>query len=67
MGSYDDSSFTTHGFLYAGGTFTSLDYPGATGGFTAAYGINDKGQIVGTYAPLANDLDFSGFLATPNQ
>jgi uncharacterized membrane protein len=31
----------------AGYTFTSIDYPGATS--TSAYGINDAGQIVGSY------------------
>lgn len=36
-----------HGFLDTNGIFTSITYPGAT--FTAAYGINDSGQIVGIY------------------
>jgi probable HAF family extracellular repeat protein len=31
-----------------GSTFTSIDFPGATSG-SAAFGINDGGQIVGTY------------------
>jgi probable HAF family extracellular repeat protein len=36
-----------HGFLYAGGTYTTLDYPAAV--YTYAYGINASGQILGTY------------------
>jgi probable HAF family extracellular repeat protein len=36
-----------HGFLYAGGTYITLDYPAAV--YTYAYGINASGQIVGTY------------------
>ena len=47
MGSYVDSSFNSHGFLYNGGAFSSVEFPGATS--TRAYGINNSGQIVGTY------------------
>jgi len=39
-------------------TFTSIDVPGA--GYTAAYGINNSGQIVGTY--LLNGAGASGFV-----
>ena len=35
------------GFLYAGGTFTPIDVPGAI--TTAAFGINDARQIVGSF------------------
>jgi probable HAF family extracellular repeat protein len=45
-----------HGFLYAGGTYTTLDYPGAIN--TNAEGINASGQIVGNY----NNGPFHGFL-----
>jgi hypothetical protein len=39
---------TTHGFLLdKHGSFTSIDFPGATS--TAASGINPRGDIVGTY------------------
>ena len=46
------SAFTTagdgqHGFLYSGGTYTTLDDP--LGVDTHAYGINDAAQIVGSY------------------
>jgi probable HAF family extracellular repeat protein len=48
----------SHGFLLSGGTYTTLDVPGVT--FTAATGINDAGQIVGSY--IAADGNFHGFL-----
>ena len=35
------------GFVYSNGTLTVLDYPGASN--TQPHGINDIGQIVGTY------------------
>jgi uncharacterized membrane protein len=38
------------GFLYSGGTFTYLSGPpGSKSIITEAYGINNKGQIVGVY------------------
>ena len=40
-----------HGFLLAkgvNGRFTPIDFPGAPS--TAAFGLNDRGQITGTYA-----------------
>jgi probable HAF family extracellular repeat protein len=49
VGSYD-----THGFLLSGGTYTTLDVPDSV--LTAAYGINDAGQIVGVYT---SDMRFS--------
>ena len=36
-----------HGFLYSGGTYTTLDVPMAS--LTEANGINDLGHIVGVY------------------
>jgi probable HAF family extracellular repeat protein len=38
----------TQGFLYSNGTYTTLNNPLATRE-TSAYGINDAGQIVGSY------------------
>ena len=46
-----------HGFLYSGGTYTTLDYPLSIS--TYANGINDLGQIVGTYVDAS---DKHGFL-----
>ena len=49
-----------HGFLYSGGTYTTLDDPSATNG-TLAQGINDAGQIVGHYQGASGP---HGFLLT---
>jgi hypothetical protein len=51
-----------HGFLYTGGTYTTVDYPllGSLG--TVAQGINDTGDIAGIYFD-ANDKDH-GFVKT---
>ena len=38
---------TVHGFVWERGRFTSFDVPGSI--YTQAYGINDRGQIVGGY------------------
>jgi probable HAF family extracellular repeat protein len=38
-----------HGYIWDHGTFTTIDYPGAKS--TGAYGINDRGQIVGGFCP----------------
>ncbi|MGA3118777.1 MAG: PEP-CTERM sorting domain-containing protein [Syntrophobacteraceae bacterium] len=35
----------TYGYIYSGGIFTTINFPEST--FTFAYGINDRGQIVG--------------------
>jgi probable HAF family extracellular repeat protein len=50
-----------HGFLDSGGSFTTIDVPGATQ--TCAYGINDLGQIVGSFTDSAGT---HGFLASPD-
>ena len=49
-----------HGFLDTGGIFTTIDVPGATS--TSAFGINDSGQIVGSFY---DGTTTHGFLATP--
>ncbi len=46
VGLFGDAS-GTHGFLDAGGSFTTIDVSRTTG--TAAFGINDSGQIVGLF------------------
>ena len=59
---FDESGSGLHGFIDTNGTFTTLDVPGSAG--TEATGINNLGQIVGTY-----DLPGTGtaaiFVATP--
>ena len=37
----------SHGFLYVGGTFSTIDVPGEL--VTPAFGINNAGQIVGYF------------------
>ena len=49
---------TIVGYLYSGGTFTTIADPLATG-FTIAYGINDSSQIAGTFS---NGSGLHGFL-----
>jgi hypothetical protein len=46
-GDWYDSNFTSHGWVYSGGTLTSFDVPNAAG--TVVAGINNTGDIVGTY------------------
>jgi probable HAF family extracellular repeat protein len=47
VGYYYDAMLNAHGFLYAGGKFTTIDFPGARN--TYPYGINNAGEIVGYY------------------
>jgi hypothetical protein len=47
VGSYTDSSYTSHAFVYSGTTFTELTVPGAANGATAE-GIADN-IVVGSY------------------
>src|SRR5580692_9798306 len=37
----------THGFVFKDGGFSTITFPGAA--WTAAYGVNNAGQIVGGY------------------
>jgi hypothetical protein len=48
VGDYGNGSGGTSGFLYAGGKYTSLDYPGAAN-FTRGNGINDSGTVAGDF------------------
>lgn len=45
VGSYTDSSGTSHGFILNRGTYTTVNYPGAAG--TVVSGINDLGELSG--------------------
>jgi len=62
VGQYLDSNLYDHGFLYSGGTYTTIDDPLATNG-TVATGINNSGQIVGYYTDSNGTRH--GFLRTP--
>jgi probable HAF family extracellular repeat protein len=53
--------FLQHGFVLENGVYTTIDVPGSIGA-TGIYGINNAGQIVGTF--IDNDRGF-GFLGTP--
>jgi uncharacterized membrane protein len=58
---------TTHGFVDTGGSFNTIDVPGASS--TAAYGINNSGQIVGWFRDSLGDhvfLDTGGSFNTIN-
>ncbi len=57
----------SHGFLLSGGTFTTLDIPGATAGTTSPSGFNATGQIVGSYQDAAGSHGFllSGGTVSP--
>lgn len=48
------------GFVYKGGKYLSIDYPGATETF--ADGINNLGQVVGSYT--LDNQTFHGFITT---
>jgi uncharacterized membrane protein len=50
-----------HGFIYNGSTYTTINDPNATYG-TSVQGINDLGQLVGSYG---DSTGTHGFLATP--
>jgi len=61
VGDYLDASGNSHGYELSGGTFSSFDYPGATG--TNASAINNSGVIVGGWWPsslLAQGFQLSG-------
>jgi hypothetical protein len=47
VGTYQDSAGSTHGFVYDGSAFTSLDYPGSS--YTSVTGISGS-TIVGSFA-----------------
>ena len=59
VGSYNDTANHMHGYIYSGGTYTAVNYPGAAA--TAALGINDNNDIVGLYL-LPNASATHGFL-----
>lgn len=59
VGSYYDSQFFVHGFIYRSGKYTAVNFPGAS--MTEVSGINDYSDIVGTYQ-MPGTLNFHGFL-----
>jgi len=61
---YDSSCNNLHGFLFSGGSFKQLDFPGASE--TMPIAISDSGQIVGLYDVFQGLLPgpWQGFLYT---
>lgn len=59
VGSYYDSQYFVHGFIYRAGKYATVNFPGAT--MTEVLGINDYSDIVGTYQ-TPGTLNFHGFL-----
>lgn len=65
VGSYTASDGSVHGYVYAGGQFTTLDAPDSL--WTMAFGINDAGVVVGVRGPTVPlcdcvaDLEIHGF------
>jgi probable HAF family extracellular repeat protein len=53
VGNFGDNT-GQHGFLYTGGNFTIINPPGDT--FTMLFGINNRGQILGTTNSITNFL-----------
>jgi uncharacterized membrane protein len=58
VGFYKSADTVTHGFSFNDGSFSSIDFPGASS--TEAFGINDAGVIVGRYALNGQDPVVSG-------
>jgi len=61
VGDFLDTSFNQHGFVLYDGVFQSIDDPSGTNG-TAAFDVNDLGQIVGDYFTGAFVAGIHGFL-----
>jgi hypothetical protein len=58
-----------HGFVYSKGTFTAINVPGSDKGSTVVIGINNLGQILGSYTRGGNTyyyLDTGGRFLTLN-
>ena len=55
IGDYGDpNGINNHGFVITTGKFSVFDYPGTLS--TQGYGINDSGEIVGSYTDDAENL-----------
>ncbi len=46
-GYYLDQSSVYHGFVFSGGQFRTVDYPGAA--YTLLYGVSNQGEAIGYY------------------
>jgi hypothetical protein len=63
VGMFTDSSGLAHGFTYKGGKYTELPNPPGAASEVVYFGINDSGQLSGSYLDSTNNL--WGFIATP--
>jgi hypothetical protein len=65
-GFYTDAAGNTHGFIDAAGTFTSLDDPNGNGTNTSFFGLNNKGEVVGSFVNSSgnNGLTYNSLTKT---
>lgn len=60
VGTYQDTTGRTHGFVYNGTTYTTIDFPNSN--YNYVFGVNAAGQMVGGYS-VSNPLGvYHGFL-----
>jgi uncharacterized membrane protein len=64
VGIYRIGTDPFHGFLLERGDFTSIEFPGVGITNSRAFGINARGDIVGSYTDATNSSQAQGFLAT---
>jgi probable HAF family extracellular repeat protein len=63
VGAFDTGDINTSiGFVWKKGSFTTFEVPGSAPGTTGAFGINDAGQVAGTYSDTQGNS--YGFLRT---
>lgn len=62
VGTYYDARGVSHGFIYVGGSYAAIDYPGAD--WSEVTGVNRFGEIVGFYGYNTESF-FHGFVRTP--
>ena len=55
---YDQDFYLAHGFILDHGAYTLFDYPGLQFSDTFVNGINDRGDIVGSYDGFDADFNF---------
>jgi uncharacterized membrane protein len=67
VGTYRDEDQKRHGFIWRKGVFTSFNVPGdgPDPSGTVAFGINDIGEVVGTYVAKSDERNH-GFLRSKN-
>src|SRR5262249_47283724 len=61
VGEFDDTAGNTHGFVLRGGEYTQIDVPNAS--WSSLHGINESGQLAGTYSDKATGLILAFFFS----